>query len=587
MARWLALLALALLVIGTVLLRGGPVDTPAPLDPPETTARETLNRESRLDSPARLDLLQEAPEPARTEARGPDPVTERTSTYPILVGRLVLADGAPHANQTARFSIHAASGANLHTMNVRTTDEGRFEFRTVALDEAPLEPLSLTIQERSRGASVLMETLDLPPLERGKRTDLGDIVLELRPIGVICRLVDREGRPIVEPGDLGPDVELWGPDGLVRHDDDRERGNGVVLQFDGGEEAGWLVLDPRGMSIFPKPWFVDATQPGAEARAVGGRAGVAVRIGDDVELVVAHGGTIRGSVVRDAGLSTGVDRVRVRAMEDTEPLTWGRSNKDQVVYAMIAEDGRFEAEAVDAGARRVEFLSNQLLLFSVENVEVGLEEVVDDPRLQAVDFGVLTRTIALRVVDPAGALVPDAAALVGREGSYGESTRVGDEVRVLLPESATLVSAAADTDLIVHAPGFVPAQLTPPFQDATVTLEPAIPIRARTAAPFDGDIGSHGFWLRLRRVDGPDAAGWLWATELPFGGDGTEAAEITAPGPGRYELEVMVKTRAGTLFMTTPSDRYVGTGVFLEVGPEHAASPLVIDVPENLVRFDT
>ena len=31
----------------------------------------------------------------------------------------------------------------------------------------------------------------------------------------------------------------------------------------------------------------------------------------------------------------------------------------------------------------------------------------------------------------------------------------------------------------------------------------------------------------------------------------------------------------------------LGTGVFLEVGPEHAASPLVLDVPENLLRFDT
>ena len=157
-------------------------------------------------------------------------------------------------------------------------------------------------------------------------------------------------------------------------------------------------------------------------------------------------------------------------------------------------------------------------------------------------------------------------------------------VEVLIPRDTML---APDAHVFVHAPGFVPRGIGLPHGDETVVLEPAVPIRARTRAPFASDVGTHGFWLRLRRVDGPDEASWLWATELPFGWNGTEPAELTAPGPGRYELEVMVKVRMGTLFGTTPSDRYVGTGVFLEVGPEHAASPLVLDVPEDLVRFDT
>lgn len=448
---------------------------------------------------------------------------------------------------------------------------------TEARPDAELTPPAQAERRRAPDPSLEPRT--------GRPADVGDSARHVH--GVTCRLVDRAGRPITEEGGLGPEIELWGPDGLVRHDRGRERGRGVSLEFDGDVGSGWLVLDSRGSSLFPKPWFVDPRQPGAETRAVGGRAGVAVRAGDHLELVVAHGGTIRGSVVRDAARGDGFDRVRVLAMQDLEPPGWGHSGKEQVAYAAIGEDGRFEVEAVDAGLRRVEFLSDGLLLHTVENVEVRLEESVDDPRLQAVDLGVLTRTIALRVVDPGGALVPDAAALVGRAGSYGEFSRTGEEVRVLVPAGATVDSTTPDTDLVVHAPGFVPEKLAPPFRDTTVVLRPAIPIRARTAAPFENDIGSHGFWLRLRRVDGPATAAWLWATELPSGWDGTEAAELSAPGPGRYELEVMVKIRMGTLFGTAPSDRYVGTGVFLEVGPEHAASPLVIDVPEDLVRFDT
>lgn len=581
MGRQLALLILLAIVAGAIVLRGTDVE---PLAPPEAAASAPL-QESRpsaeLVAPAEAGRRSaptpiEAPAP-RIEADG--------ASAPVLVGRLVLADGAAYADETPRLTITRGAGERFRSRTVPTDGEGRFTFPVGYVADS-LVGLRLTVRERGRLPRPLTAHVDLPPLERGATTDVGDVLLRRQAIGVSCRLVDRARRPVVGAGELGPKVELWGPDGLVRHDDGRERGSSVVLQSDGDAESGWLALDPRGQSMFPKPWFVDPMQPGAERRAVGGRTGVAVRLGDEVELVVAHGGTIRGSVVQDEERGARVDRVRVRAMEDVGAVTWGRSEDEQVAYATIEEDGRFEVEAVDAGLRRVEFLSEQLLLFTVEDVGVRLEEVVDDPRLQGVDLGVITRAITLRVVDPEGTLVPGAVALVGRGGSYGEFTRTGDEVRVLLPVDATLGPTEPATSVVVHAPGFVPETLDPPFHGAVVVLEPALPIRARTAAPFESDVGSHGFWLRLRRVDAPEVGG-LWAAELPFGWDGTERADLTVPGPGRYELEVMVKTRMGTFFGTTPRDRYVGTGVFLEVGQERAASPLVLDVPEDLVRFDT
>lgn len=452
--------------------------------------------------------------------------------------------------------------------------------------EGPRPVVVVPVAEREREAvrarpspgSVRELAADLPALLRGTAADPGGVVPPRPASGVLCRVVDRRGEPVMgEVVEVARALELWGPEGGRRHDAARGGATPCVLHFEAGVESGWLVLHPGLSRLALHPWFVDPLQPGARLRAVAGRTGVAVRAGNEVELVVAHGGTIRGSVLRAEGLAGGIDRVRVRATDYTGALDWRRFGDEQVLHAAIEEDGCFEVAGVDAGRRRVEFLLRRAAVHTVEDVEVHLESYATDLRLCNVDLNAVTREITLRVVDAADAPIAGAAGTVAQAGLL---TFRGDggHVRVLIPGEE---DGAGPSELFVHGPGRVPVQVAGPFRDATVVLEPAVEVRVRTGRPFRYDIGTHGFRLRLRRVGAPDVAEVLWSVELPLLWDGVEPESIAAPGAGRYELEVLVLERSGSHLGRSPGDRFVGTGVFVDA----AAPDVVVDVPEDLVRF--
>ena len=188
----------------------------------------------------------------------------------------------------------------------------------------------------------------------------------------------------------------------------------------------------------------------------------------------------------------------------------------------------------------------------------------------------------LRIVDHDGA--PITTAFVTIDSGAGTTTFAATEGLLELPPDLVAGSAALESSALqVHAEGYAPLLVPVSSEDRVVTLAPSLVVRMRAAEPYQADTGAHGFWLRLRRASkSADAETW-WCTELPFKwGDGREHT-AALPGPGRYELDVLMRLRWGTMFGSSPADRYVPTGVFVEVAATTEA--LVIDVPDELLRI--
>ncbi len=199
-----------------------------------------------------------------------------------------------------------------------------------------------------------------------------------------------------------------------------------------------------------------------------------------------------------------------------------------------------------------------------------------DPRLASIALDV--EVIELTVVDPAGDRVPNAFALLA-SGGHVERQDAGEaSLAVLAPREP-----APGAFLAVGAPGRVPRRLEPPFKSRTVVLEGALEIAPSPAARFEADTGAYGYWLRLRRTDAPTGLEQLDAVELDFAWASGDPRTIALPGPGRYELDVLVRMRMGSRFGYSPHDRWQRTGVLVDVS--RADGPFTLELPDDIERY--
>jgi len=229
--------------------------------------------------------------------------------------------------------------------------------------------------------------------------------------------------------------------------------------------------------------------------------------------------------------------------------------------------------------------------------------VCADPRLVRVDLAPELDAVTLTVIDPVGAPLHGAVAVLRAGAGFevnaysdawpvlAESAEAPAQLHLLLPRGLG-APELGDPLIVIGRSGFVPEVLRPPFSDQVVRLTPCLSLTVRPRQPFVAEDGDLGFWLRLHRADAPRTLEVLWSVELPEDswGDTTPASLtpddplfVTAPGPGRYELDVLVRERVGSRFLTRAEDLYVGTGVFVDIAATGAT--VVIDIPVDLAAF--
>jgi hypothetical protein len=426
---------------------------------------------------------------------------------------------------------------------------------------------------------------------------------------VTIRPVDRQGRSLttdqtsaaaIQPNALR--LELWSLDGTRVMDDATFRGAPLVLAFHAGVERGFVTLEDRRRRDGARAaWFPDPEQHGARRDVIGEWTGVEVDAGAELDIEFAPGGEIRGTVVCPLTLVADTLEVWVRRASRAGSREREVEQLAPVSVAEVDANGAFVLIGLDAGRCRLELLraGGRVPLYTIDDVDVRLDEVCTDPRLARVDLTAELDAITLNVVDLAGAPLHGALAVLragdgyeaNADSPFSAPTDAPAQLHVLLPRG--LGTPPLEEPLIVVArAGFEPAVLEPPFGDRVVALAPLLPLTVRPREPFEAERGDLGFWLRLHRADAPRALEDLWAVELPEDSFGdtkppvwTPALPLTvnAPGPGRYELDVLVRRRVQWQFLTGSSDRYVGTGVFVEIAATGGA--VVIDVPSDLAAF--
>jgi hypothetical protein len=413
---------------------------------------------------------------------------------PVVIGRLVAADGAPIAGMRLSGVVVSDPEAGAHGVgeDFTTDSAGLFRFDASGCDvEDPSRSRSLEILGASQGFGVggrARVALPVPFVEG--EYDVGRVTYEAAPLVVNGRVVDSDGRPVAQArvsvrrsaGASNDGLRGAGPGDIV-FDLNDERGTFDVHGF----EAGAFVMsavDPQGRESDPVRFTSGAR---------------------DVGLVIRDCGALEGSLVKDAifdmsQLGLFLRRADRGSVEDG----------DLLARISPASNGSFRWNRVPAGRVDVAVALGRSskrpdIVLVVPGVEVEAGGTNRDPRLAGIDLRSRVTTFHIEAVDPDGKPVPRGtvtllSADAGREPVLTVPLRAG---------IAELPSPRDQVDVDVRATGFLRERRLGLTSGARVELRRAIPVVLEFDSPIEPGRATAGIAIGvvLSAEDGPGVGG--------------------------------------------------------------------------------
>jgi hypothetical protein len=469
------------------------------------------------------------------------------SHWPILAGRAVTDSGAvlPYAAWTARSD--ASAGPALRG---DTDADGNFwiEFRSRKWTEAG--SVTLRIDEPLRYQTLAPLSV---PRESGLHA-IGDVVFAaLAPRVVRGVVVDGAHRPVSAAA-----VELW--------DGARE-----LRRTARSDEAGRFELEL--LPEWPRPNLI-ARRDGAESARV-----YVSNASSALELVLEPWGTLAGRVALPPDFAAAEFSVHVETRDRHGNYGGAGSQRQQLV---LDEVGRFESQPLPLEQCRVSWRLKdlQLVLASVDGIDVRSAEQTSDPRLDPLVSTLALRRLALSVVyadrEPLGSGTatwrwsasngardagqrpplpgdPSDLGVVLRRMQASSEPPLG-ETRVAAGQTSVVATHAA-VAVVVSAPGFQSVELVDVQGGETVVLRP---LRYATIELVDPRVQPAAPAKLLIALVATQPSN-LPRTWVEF--DASGIAHVPVPGPGRYRVEWRVT--AGDTLRSASTERYE---IYVELG---------------------
>jgi hypothetical protein len=367
-------------------------------------------------------------------------------------------------------------------------------------------PADITVRvsdERSFGH--LERTGTLPAGE----VDLGDVVLQPKPLLAEGRVTDGDGEPVA-----GARVYVSADDGVRPRPAETDENGAFLLVASAGSTAG-----PRRLVAIQGERF-------SEARAIEPGA-------SDVQLVLSQTrvfGSFQGRVVLDPDVPR--ERIAVSLM----PIDFYGHLLDQGIDFQRSPDadGEFLFEKCLAGEHvlrvslhhRGHFDGEDLVVLRDVVTQAGVQST--DPRCQPVDLRGKIHAFRLTVIAPDGTPAPYGKVLVdGRRRALPPLSFWTD----LDMPTHLVLTTETDADIDVRVPGYQSVHLDDVSEDRTIELHSGLPLRL--VLPEDIELPpAHVTWsvlLHGDRVDVPDEP----ATFEP----GSRELRVIAAEPGTVEVE--------------------------------------------------
>lgn len=246
-----------------------------------------------------------------------------------------------------------------------------------------------------------------------------------------------------------------------------------------------------------------------------------------------------GSLAGRALLPEGIDPARVLAFADSEDPARHAAGTAQQVRAPLDAAGTFALADLPPGPYRVGLCSAVDFAWDAicarSGIPVYAGEVAAVPTF---DLRAALRAFRVRATDASGAAVP------GTQGTYCRpGTGANNDLAFDAAGEALLLTAGADVDLWVGAPGFECVRVPDLAGDATLVLAPAIPVRVRIVNPA---AIPPGIEIEVGLGSGLGADNWVLgqisSSERRLLSPEFDAV-LLAPGARRYALALAVVRR--------------------------------------------
>jgi 5-hydroxyisourate hydrolase-like protein (transthyretin family) len=451
---------------------------------------------------------------SRTEVRLPAPP-------PMLVGRLLAADGRPEAHAVFAFALRLADG-NTESFDLERTDaEGRFLW-PLAREAVGVTALECSFRlGRPYGPEMRTALVAVGRTVVAGTNDVGDVVCTPAPLTVAGRVVDEADAPF---------ASAW-----VFLVDPTDEGEQAVAE--GGGRAWKFPLPPVEARTDAAGAFAFHGAAGAGARAVfvltaaaGPSAAEPFAVGErDLRVVVPRGDGLAGTVLLDDPSCAERVRFALRRAGTGETLN---------ARAAVDADGAFTLTGIAAGAATLT-ASCDGVERTVDGLQVVAGATTRDDRLLEIDLRAGRKYVALTVVDAASRPVAGVRVcpIVGAENAVGPETGADGRVRCAVPpEGGSFLLYEGHA----HETPYRTKRVDGVSGDLTVVVEPGPAVRPALDAAVRIPPGAR-VDVRLVPHDAVAADGVTRLDRLypSFGfspGFGTFApsGEFRVPGPGRY-----------------------------------------------------
>jgi len=501
----------------------------------------------------------------------------------IIAGRLLGPDGSPQSHRWVEMGFEQSSSDGSlveRTTKFHTDHEGRFR-TTIVSDRRPLVLENTLLCADGTDSPASQAHLGSLRASLKGVLDLGDVRLELLPLVAAGRVVDSSGRGIYwTTVRTYMKVNRWGR----------------PYSPEDGEEHQWFVVNPLQVQTNKEGKFEirGEVEPGeyvliaSEEKHLDSDRVAFVPGDEEVEIVLHQDGAVAGSILLDEGVPPSWFEVEVELIAGLvlEPGLLGGGQPPQ---SRVRDDASFQLAGLPAGPSRFHLRpwGNEQSLITVDDVLIAPGGVTRDQRLQQIDLRGLVRQIEVEVIGAMGSGPPDGHVAI-LEGDDGESP---PRHLVLRDGHASFITTRPAVDLEVHAVGYLTAALENVRDDASITMQPGIPVHIRL--PEGINPPNHPMELRVRLA--PTFLGDRPHEEYLYSGDGRSRTQwgswsrghapslnpngettLFLPAPGSYEVlwQVATPSNRGGGWIRSPRDQGLieigdsSFGATLMVGPE-------------------